>query len=621
MGRIIPMDADDLLATDPGGVDIDALATSAFPPRSVKPRSESSIAQGVRTMGGVPSEMDPTNLPAPAFRAASADPINNYQPMRHPTLHQSAARAMAAATTASAAALGDSTLAYPSAAPPQAYNAIAPNLMTALDTAAIQASQTLAVLSRDSQLPSTQLNQFNQHQQYRDPASYPTSGGPTPLRPIVPNVTSQLFANTNHSAPVTPLRIMPPMAVVKREQPSPSTDQLQPYQQPTTTQQTFTCPTLTYDPATSTFQAATGPLLAPAPGSSPHAVQALDVVSRALSHLLATHGNPCRRDRLTYALAGQVFALKAPHPFGGPKKEAGFLRFDGHTADDLLEFVVDGMFTRPPAKQKRKKPPKVSGIDDVSEHAMLPPSFAFVVACLNDIVDIFLSDEKDEMDQLVVRGMVRANHLAEEGRICIPKELRGQWVWKYRATVGRPHQPQQQHQQHQQQEPQQRQRRGSQQSPQPNNHNPQGGDYEHFSMPRPAHHHHPYAHAAYHHQQQQHHQQHRQSHSPQRQHYYQSQSADRSQQEHQHQHSQSPQRHQLQSHPESAPCNPLVQLVGRAGQAGKRRGVMPESIGSAGAISGGIAAGGSGGVVAVAAGGEGGRTGRWRWEERGGVAV
>ncbi|KAJ3134853.1 hypothetical protein HK101_004312, partial [Irineochytrium annulatum] len=166
----------------------------------------------------------------------------------------------------------------------------------------------------------------------------------------------------------------------------------------------------------------------------------LDVVYRALSHLLATYNNPCKRDRLVYALAGQVFTLKAPHPFGGAKKDAGFLHFDGRTVDDVLFFIVSGMFAASPAKAtKKRKPsvkPKPTAAGGMDPNATpLPPSFTFVIACLNDVIDIFLSDEKDEMDQLVVRGMVRAGHLSEEGRMWLPRDVRGTWVWKYRESA------------------------------------------------------------------------------------------------------------------------------------------------------------------------------------------
>ncbi|KAJ3143920.1 hypothetical protein HK101_002947 [Irineochytrium annulatum] len=403
-----------LLTAGPDVAALAAFSTSVVARDSIFPIAASPRALA---LGALEARRGNFTASASAFRGGDYH-IGGANNMQHSKLRRTTAMSMPSPYPAPSQAVSIRS----SAAASAAITTIAPTHSS--DEAARQASQTLAVLSRS--------NNGNYFHQQRDPNAFITGPPAHALHP-----STQLLANkAAGSTSKTLQRVKVPAA----EQPAPASTGI-PDQPLAVAPQSFACYTLAYDPATSTFHA-TGAHWPPnpAPGDPPHAAQALDVVNRALSHLLATYNNPCKRDRLAYALAGQVFKLKAPHPFGGQKKDAGFLHFDGHNVDDVLSFIVSGMFATSPAKARKKKKPSAKpkpsaagGID--ADATPLPPSFAFVIACLNDVIDIFLSDEKDEMDQLVVRGMVRAGHLSEEGRIWLPRNVRGTWVWKYRESA------------------------------------------------------------------------------------------------------------------------------------------------------------------------------------------
>ncbi|KAJ3205762.1 hypothetical protein HDU67_008665 [Dinochytrium kinnereticum] len=113
--------------------------------------------------------------------------------------------------------------------------------------------------------------------------------------------------------------------------------------------------------------------------------------------------------RLIYALASRVFTVKAVRPLGGRTPE--FRLYDGHTADDLLEFIISKSVESPLNGRGRKR--------------VLPGDcLRFVVDELNEVLRLQQSDSKDEVDNLVLSGMSKAGHIESQTRLVIPEDLR-----------------------------------------------------------------------------------------------------------------------------------------------------------------------------------------------------
>ncbi|KAJ3209214.1 hypothetical protein HDU67_006318 [Dinochytrium kinnereticum] len=115
--------------------------------------------------------------------------------------------------------------------------------------------------------------------------------------------------------------------------------------------------------------------------------------------------------RLIYAMAGKVFVVTAPKPIGG-KPSPGFKKFRGETPEELLGWILDKAVEAPLSGRGRKK---------------VPPGtvLGFVVAQINEVIKMKSNQEKDAMDDTVLRGMFRSGHLPETGgKIVLPEYLR-----------------------------------------------------------------------------------------------------------------------------------------------------------------------------------------------------
>ncbi|KAJ3199318.1 hypothetical protein HDU67_002910 [Dinochytrium kinnereticum] len=128
----------------------------------------------------------------------------------------------------------------------------------------------------------------------------------------------------------------------------------------------------------------------------------------------ATHNNG-HFHRFIYALTGRVFVVTAPRPIGG-KREPGFRAFNGSSAEDVLDWILGIAAAAPLTGRGRKRQPPGEIL-------------RFVVGEMNLVLELSRRGEgrlgaKDEMDNLVLRGMAQAGHLPQTGRTLLPERLR-----------------------------------------------------------------------------------------------------------------------------------------------------------------------------------------------------
>ncbi|KAI9351978.1 hypothetical protein BDR26DRAFT_850155 [Obelidium mucronatum] len=97
-------------------------------------------------------------------------------------------------------------------------------------------------------------------------------------------------------------------------------------------------------------------------------------------------------DRLIYALAGILFNSKSPKPFGGPKMKSGFLNYCGTSPSDLLEYIITDAYKEASKSNSTK-------------------ALKFVVNSVNRLTDLHFRGMKDEVDELMLRGMRKAGHI------------------------------------------------------------------------------------------------------------------------------------------------------------------------------------------------------------------
>ncbi|KAJ3115350.1 hypothetical protein HDU96_000777 [Phlyctochytrium bullatum] len=139
---------------------------------------------------------------------------------------------------------------------------------------------------------------------------------------------------------------------------------------------------------------------------------------RSTMFAAATHCRAGHVDRFIYALVGRAFVVTAPRPIGG-KREPGFRDFDGESADDALHWLLKIAVAPPLTGRGRKKQPPGEIlrwlIDEFNSILVLGKKGSPAVRDLT---------AKDEMDNLVLRGMAQAGHLPNTNRIVLPEYLR-----------------------------------------------------------------------------------------------------------------------------------------------------------------------------------------------------
>ncbi|KAJ3095806.1 hypothetical protein HDU97_006488 [Phlyctochytrium planicorne] len=147
--------------------------------------------------------------------------------------------------------------------------------------------------------------------------------------------------------------------------------------------------------------------------------------------------------RMIYAWTGRVFVTSAPKPIGGKvriavfylqeallysfqliKVSPGFQNYTGETADDLLEWIMEKAIDPPlGGRGRRKEDPGTV--------------MRFVVSKINEILGLLSRKEKDAMDDAVLKGLVRAGHFEQSGRLMLPVYLREDYVYDGSGKSGK----------------------------------------------------------------------------------------------------------------------------------------------------------------------------------------
>ncbi|KAJ3115356.1 hypothetical protein HDU96_000783 [Phlyctochytrium bullatum] len=121
-------------------------------------------------------------------------------------------------------------------------------------------------------------------------------------------------------------------------------------------------------------------------------------------------------DRLVFALAGRILQPEAPRPFGG-KKNTGFAEFQGSTGEELMRWIVEKA-TEPPVSGRGRK------------RAAPGAALTHMVLHFNEVLGMHRGGVKDEVDEIVLKGMSRAGILGQGSsgasgtRIVLPEYLR-----------------------------------------------------------------------------------------------------------------------------------------------------------------------------------------------------
>ncbi|KAJ3174551.1 hypothetical protein HK101_010941, partial [Irineochytrium annulatum] len=212
-GQLDPVNR--LLSAGPGP---DVAALTAFTTSAFARASTFPIAAGPEALALGTAETRPGNLTASASAFRGGDhQISGAYNMQYSTLPQTAVMPLGSMPSHYATPSQDVSIGL-SAPAGSTITTIAP-AHSSDEQAALQASKTLAVLSRD--------NNGNHFHQQRDPIPFTTRpGGASALRPLAPHPSTQHLANkAAGNTSTSPERVkVPTAAVVKREQlASPST--------------------------------------------------------------------------------------------------------------------------------------------------------------------------------------------------------------------------------------------------------------------------------------------------------------------------------------------------------------------------------------------------------------
>ncbi|KAI8837513.1 hypothetical protein BJ741DRAFT_163524 [Chytriomyces cf. hyalinus JEL632] len=109
--------------------------------------------------------------------------------------------------------------------------------------------------------------------------------------------------------------------------------------------------------------------------------------------------------RLIYIAAGFMFQPQSALPYGGSKRNPGYLEYTGRDVDSLLWFLVSAAFKWYWRYRGRE------GID-------------FLTHSMNHTLLLHGNGEKDFLDEMVMKGMMKAGHLERSKSTVIPENLR-----------------------------------------------------------------------------------------------------------------------------------------------------------------------------------------------------
>ncbi|KAJ3229021.1 hypothetical protein HDU81_005705 [Chytriomyces hyalinus] len=131
-------------------------------------------------------------------------------------------------------------------------------------------------------------------------------------------------------------------------------------------------------------------------------VQRLSILALLTSFSQAQVAN---LDRLIYSLAGTMFYPWSPVPFGGTRSNPGFARYTGRTPAALLAFIVSESL-------------------DVYQKYEYKDALQYLVTAANQVLALQERGAKDEMDELMLKGMKKSGSIEWFGAAVIPRSLR-----------------------------------------------------------------------------------------------------------------------------------------------------------------------------------------------------
>ncbi|KAI9328376.1 hypothetical protein BDR26DRAFT_873518 [Obelidium mucronatum] len=139
------------------------------------------------------------------------------------------------------------------------------------------------------------------------------------------------------------------------------------------------------------------------PCSSNHT--AMEIISQShIAILTCFQSARCHPHRFIYCLAGRLFFSAAPLPFGGTRKNPGYAEFEGTTPDELLSFIISSAYKLYWNARGR------AGLD-------------IIVEVVNLILDWHRQGLKDELDELLLKGMKKSGHIEWFGAAAVPRHL------------------------------------------------------------------------------------------------------------------------------------------------------------------------------------------------------
>ncbi|KAI8607719.1 hypothetical protein BC830DRAFT_1157970 [Chytriomyces sp. MP71] len=110
-------------------------------------------------------------------------------------------------------------------------------------------------------------------------------------------------------------------------------------------------------------------------------------------------------DRIIYALAGLIFTPKSPTPYGGPKLKPGYVLYKGNTPSSLLSWIVTQAYNQ---------------YWTTLDPAILP----FLVQSFQRVVELVTRGERDSINEVMMKGLKKAGHIAWNGAAYLPPHLR-----------------------------------------------------------------------------------------------------------------------------------------------------------------------------------------------------
>ncbi|KAI9328370.1 hypothetical protein BDR26DRAFT_874168 [Obelidium mucronatum] len=133
---------------------------------------------------------------------------------------------------------------------------------------------------------------------------------------------------------------------------------------------------------------------------------AMEILTQSHAAILTCFQNTrCHPHRFIYCLAGRLFFSAAPLPFGGARKNPGYTAFEGSNPDQLLSFIISSAYR-------------------VYWNARGRAGLDIIIETVNLILDWHRRGLRDELDELLLKGMKKSGHIEWFGAAYIPEQLR-----------------------------------------------------------------------------------------------------------------------------------------------------------------------------------------------------